>query len=355
MRKLWMSVVVFVLIASAFSIISAQAPNGSSVVKLDPALDAIISPSAKLESLKTDYFGFVEGPVWVPQGPGYLLFSDIAANRIYKWAPDGNLSVYMEKAGYTGTNANDVGAQMDNGRLNVILVGPNALTLDTQGRLIICAEGDRTMVRIEKDGTRTTFADRYEGKRLNGPNDVVVKSDGAIYFTDQNSGLRNRDNSPAKELTYHGVFMVKDNALQLLSKDPFGADPNGLAFSPDEKYLYVNGGAAGGKKYVVRFDVKPDDTLANGKIWADMTEDKAPGGPDGMKVDKKGNVYESGPGGIWIISPEGKHLGTILTPEVVANLAFGDADSKTLYIVARRGLYKIRVNGEGIRPEPSMK
>src|SRR5579862_1505904 len=355
MRKLWMSLVVCVLMSTAFSFNSAQAPNGSSVVKLDPSLDAIISSNAKLEPLKTDYFGFVEGPVWVPQGAGYLLFSDIAANRIYKWTPDGNLSVYMEKAGFTGTNTSDIGAQMNNGRLDVVLIGSNALTLDNQGRLIICAEGDRTMVRIEKDGTRTTFADRYEGKKLNGPNDVVVKSDGAIYFTDQNSGLRNRDNSPAKELTYHGVFMFKDNKLQVVSKDPFGADPNGLAFTPDEKYLYVNGGAAGGKKYVVRFEVKPDDTLANEKIFADMTEDKAPGGPDGMKVDKKGNLYESGPGGIWIISPEGKHLGTILTPEVVANLAFGGADGKDLYVVARRGLYKIRVNTEGIRPQPSMK
>jgi gluconolactonase len=292
--------------------------------------------------------------VWVSDGPGYLLFSDIASNIIYKWS-NGTLTPYMQKAGFTGTSTADIGAEMNNGRLDVILIGSNGLTLDNQGRLIICAEGDRTMVRIEKDGTRTTFADRYEGKRLNGPNDVVVKSDGAIYFTDQNSGLRNRDNSPAKELTYHGVFMSKDNKLQLLSKDPFGADPNGLAFSPDEKYLYVNGGAAGGKKYVIRFEVKPDDTLANEKIWSDMTEDKAPGGPDGMKVDKKGNVYESGPGGIWIISPEGKHLGTILTPETVANLAFGDADGKGLYVVARRGLYKIRVNGEGIRPQPSKK
>ena len=144
--------------------------------------------------------------------------------------------------------------------------------------------------------------------------------------------------------------MFKDNKLQLLSKDPFGADPNGLAFTPDEKYLYVNGGAPGGKKYVVRFEVKPDDTLANEKIFADMTADPAPGGPDGMKVDKKGTVYESGPGGIWIISPEGKHLGTILSPEVVANLAFGGADGKDLFVVARRGLYKIRVNIEGIRP-----
>ena len=294
MKKVCMALAVFLLIATAISFTAAQTPNGSSVVKLDPTLDAIISSNAKLEPLKTDYFGFVEGPVWVSQGAGYLLFSDIAANTIYKWTPDGTLSTYMTKAGFTGTNTSDIGAQMDNGRLDVILIGSNGLTLDNEGRLIICAEGDRTMVRIEKDGARTTFADRYEGKRLNGPNDVVVKSDGAIYFTDQNSGLRNRDNSPAKELTYHGVFMFKDNKLQLLSKDPFGADPNGLAFTPDEKYLYVNGGAPGGKKYVVRFEVKPDDTLANEKIFADMTADPAPGGPDGMKVDKRGNRIRIG-------------------------------------------------------------
>jgi gluconolactonase len=326
---------------------AAQAvPVSNAVIRLDPALDALIAPKAKPELLKGDYFGAVEGPVWVGTGGGYLLFSDMAANVIYKWTPDRQLSVFLEKSGYTGNDLNNVGGQYTNGRLHVLLIGSNGLTLDRQGRLIIAGMTDRNVTRVEKDGTRTTLADRYEGKRLNSPNDLVVKSDGAIYFTETTSGIRGRDEGPARELLFHGVYLIKDGVLRLLDKDPQGVAPNGIAFSPDERILYVNGGTK-----ITAYDVRPDDTLTNPRMLIDLGgANGVPGNTDGMKVDRSGNIYCSGPGGVWIVSPQGKHLGTIVPAERVANLAFGDADSKTLYMVGGRSLWRIRVNTPGIRP-----
>jgi gluconolactonase len=361
-----------VLLLAAASVLAqalAQAPAQNAVVRLDAALDAIVSAGAKAELLKGDYFGAIEGPVWVDdpstssgspraasrgEGPGgYLLFSDMAANVIYKWTPAGALSVFLDKSGFTGTDVNSVGGQYTNGRLHLLLIGSNGLTLDPQGRLIIAAMTDRSITRLEKSGSRTTLADTYDGKRLNSPNDLVAKSDGAIYFTETTSGMRGRDESPARELPFHGVYLIKDpstalgagGALRLLDKDPQGAAPNGIAFSPDEKILYVNGGVK-----ITRYDVLADDTIANPRVLIDMSVEKTPGNTDGMKVDRSGNIYCSGPGGIWIISPQGTHLGTVVTPERVANLAFGDADSKSLYMVGGRSLWRIRMNIPGIRP-----
>ena len=330
----------------AVGIVSAQESGQNAVVRLDPALDALISPSAKAELLKGDYFGAIEGPLWVDEGAsGYLLFSDMAANIIYKWAPPGTVSVFLEKSGFTGTDLNNVGGQYFNGRLHTLNIGSNGLTLDRQGRLVIAAMTDRAVIRIERNGTRTTLADHYDGKRLNSPNDLVVKSNGTIYFTETTSGMRGRDESPSRELPFHGLYLIKDGALKLLDKDPQGSAPNGIAFSPDERILYVNGG-----RNITRYDVQPDDTIANPRVLIEMNAQGAQGGADGMKVDRQGNIYCSGPGGIWIVSPAGKHLGTIVTPERVANLAFGDSDSKSLYMVGGRSLWRTRVNIPGIRP-----
>ena len=323
--------------------IAAQGQN--TVVRLDPALDALIAPNTKAELLKGDYFGAIEGPVWVDAGGGYLLFSDMAANVIYKWTPAGQLSVFLDKSGYTGNDLNNVGGQYTNGRLHLLLIGSNGLTLDRDGRLVIAGMTDRNVTRLEKDGTRTVLADRYDGKRLNSPNDLVVKSDGAIYFTETTSGIRGRDEGPAREIPFHGLYLIKDAALRLLDKDPQGAAPNGIAFSPDEKILYVNGGTK-----ITAYDVRADDTLANPRVLFDAGAAKVPGNTDGMKVDRSGNIYFSGPGGVWIVSPQGRHLGTIVTPDRVANLAFGDADSRTLYMVGGGSLWRIRVNTPGIRP-----
>jgi gluconolactonase len=330
----------------AFGSLRAQTPGDNSVVKLDPSLDALISPDAKLELVKND-FGFTEGILWVDQGiSGYLLLSDMYANVIYKVTPEGKASLYLDHSGYTGYDIWRVGMpQPDADRKDVFfMIGSNGLALDRQGRLLIATWSGRSIDRIEKDGARTILADRYEGKRFGGTNDLVVKKDGAIYFTDGFGGLRGRDKDPSKELDFAGIFMWKDGKVTLAIKDI--PTPNGLAFSPDEKYLYANGSQ---NKYVRRYDVQPDDTLTNSRMFIDMSSDRAGGITDGMKVDTKGNVYESGPRGIWIMSSDGKHLGTILTPEFVANVCFGDRDNKTLYVAARTGVYKIRVNIPGLR------
>ena len=191
------------------------------------------------------------------------------------------------------------------------------------------------------------LAAKYEGKRLNSPNDAVYKSDGALYFTDPPYGLVKQDQDPKKELAFNGIYRLAQGKLQLLYKDL--TRPNGIAFSPDEKHLYV-GNSDASRKIWMRFEVKPDGTIANGKVFYDVTKESAEGLPDGMKVDQKGNLYCTGPGGIWVFSPDGKHLGTIRPPEVPANLAWGDRDGKTLYITARTGLYRVRTNVAGMRP-----
>ncbi len=320
--------------------IGAEAGHDHAVVRLDPSLDRVVAAGAKLQFLKSDYFGISEGPVWVPQGKtGYLLFSDIGANVIYKWTPEGTMSVYLEKSGYTGDMA-AIGFQgfvAGNGRLNIGNFGSNGIVLDPQGRLILCAQGDRAIVRIEKNGARTVLADHFEGKRLNRPNDLVLKSDGAIYFTDPRAA-----NNPTMDLPTPAVFLIKDGSVKMLLNDY--RVPNGLAFSPDEKILYVNDTQ---RRLIMRYDVQPDDTLANGRVFVDMSGDKTVGNPDGMKVDALGNLYSTGPGGVWIMSPDGKHIGTILLPEPGTNMNFGDADGKTLYITDRRSLQKIRLKVTG--------
>jgi gluconolactonase len=310
-----------------------QVESVGEIVRLDPAMDVIVPASAKIEKLAGG-FTFTEGPVWIKEG--YLLFSDIPPNVIRKWTPDGQVSVFREKSGYEGTDASE-GA----------FIGSNGLTLDSEGRLIICEHGNGRVTRLEKDGSLTVLADNYEGKRLNSPNDAVYNSDGALYFTDPPYGFVKQDEDPKKELDFNGVYRLKDGKLRLLYKDL--PRPNGLAFSPDEKYLYVAQSDPASKIWM-RFEVTADGGLANGGVFYDVTAETAEGAPDGMKVDQEGNLYCTGPGGVWIFSPDGKHLGTIKPSEVPANCHWGDADGKTLYMTAGTGLYRIRLGIPGIRP-----
>lgn len=310
----------------------------TTIENADAALDRIVSSGTQLEKLAGGFL-FTEGPVWIPATaatPGYLLFSDPNANTIYRWSQDGQVSVFRTKSGYSGF---DIGEYHQ--------PGSNGLTLDKQGRLTINQHGNRRVIRVEPRGNTTVLADRYEGKRLNSPNDLVYRSDGALYFTDPPFGLPSVFDDPRKELPYSGVYCVRDGRVTLVSTDLDA--PNGIALSPDEKTLYVNNWNDK-KKIILRYDVNPDCTLSNGRLFFDMTN--APGNDalDGLKVDQEGNVYSTGPGGLWILSPEGKHLGLIKGPEDPHNMAWGDDDGRTLYITALTGLYRIRMNIPGVRP-----
>jgi sugar lactone lactonase YvrE len=278
-------------------------------------LDLIIDPETPVLKIAGG-FQFTEGPVWHPDG--HLLFSDIPANIIYRWAPGmSSAEIYCSPSGHA-----------------------NGLTIDRQGRLVAC-EHDRRVSRTEADGTVIPLADHYQGKRLNSPNDIVVKSDGGIYFTDPPYGLPRHEEG--KELDFNGVFMLSPGGALTLLDDTFER-PNGLAFSPDESTLYVDDSYKG---HIRAFDVRPDGILSNGRVFAELKAPGKPGGPDGMKVDVQSNVFCTGPGGIWIFTPSGERLGVIEPPEQPANLAWGDEDGKTLYITARTGLYCIRIKTGG--------
>ena len=307
------------------------------VLRTDPAIDAIVPHNAVVEKLAGG-FRFTEGPIWVPKTKNensHLLFSDPYNNVIYRWTQDGTLSVFMTKSGYDGA---DIGEYSQ--------PGSNGLTLDPQGRLTIDQQGYRRVARLEKNGKLTVLADRYDGKRFNSPNDLVYKSDGALYFTDPPFGLPKYANDPRKELPYSGVYRVSPDGkeVRLLTTELKG--PNGLAFSPDEKYFYVDDWDLA-HKVVMRYEVQPDGSLANGKVFFDMTSTPGQSALDGMKVDEKGNLYVTGPDGVWILSAEGKHLGTIIPPEHANNVGWGDDDRRALYLCTRTGLYRIRLKIPG--------
>ena len=302
------------------------------IYTIDESLSHIITPGTKIEKI-ADGFSFTEGPVWHPDG--YLLFSDPNTNTIYRYNPENhNVTVYMSHSGYTGADIGEYGQP-----------GSNGLAIDKEGRLIIDQHGNRRVIRIEKKGPVTILADQIDGKRFNSPNDIVLKKDGTIYFTDPPYGLPGFFNDPKKELDYQGVFMIRNGKVQVVSKDLGG--PNGLAFSPDEKYLYVTNWDIRDihhTKTLWRYEVQPDGTLKNGKVFYDFSFTEDEEALDGMKVDKEGNLYVSAPGGLWILSKQGKLLGKIVTPERPANMAWGDEDGKTLYMTAHTSLYKMRVN-----------
>lgn len=306
---------------------SARRMTAVTVDRKSVALDGILPAGLMLEHLATG-FQFTEGPVWVPAERG-LLFSDPNDNTIYRWHDDTGVSVFRVKSGYSGI---DIGQYRQ--------PGSNGLTLDADGRLTIAEHGNRRISRLEPKGQITVLAERHDGRRLNSPNDLVYKSDGSLYFTDPPFGLPRGYDDPGKELPYSGVFRLKDGRLTLLSTDLKG--PNGLAFSPDERWLYVANWDEKAK-VVMRYDVAADGALANGRVFFDMTAAPGEEALDGVKVDRAGNLFVSGPGGLWILSPEGVHLGTIKGPELAANMAWGDDDGRTLYLTARSGLYRLRV------------
>ena len=312
--------------------------------RLDPAIDKIIPKGAKLERI-TDGFTWVEGPIWIGDS---LFFAEIPSNTIRKWNLASGASIFLQPSGYKGSEP--YGGPES---------GSNGMTLDVRGRLTVAGHAQRDVYRFESldpKGPITILADSYQGKKLNSPNDLVYRSDGSLYFTDPPYGLRTqKDTDPEKELKVNGVYRIPHALdqkpgstsapaeLELLVSDL--PRPNGIAFSPDEKYLYVNNSEP--QKIWMRYRVQPDGSLTEAKLFYDATSDSRPGAPDGMKVDEQGNLYSTGPGGLWIFTPEGKPLGTILIPEKAANCTWAGPDRKTLYITASSSIYRIHLNIPG--------
>jgi gluconolactonase len=350
MKNHWINLpLAMVLAMSILGLAGSDFPTVGSIERLDPALDTVLAENAKVERVANG-FKWTEGPVWVRGG--HLLFAEIPSNSIMKWTRDGKVSTFMHPSGYTASEA-----------FNGPEPGTNGMTLDKRGRLTVAGHAARSVFRLEateKNAQMTILADHYQGKRFNSPNDLVYHSDGSLYFTDPPYGLPTQsDTDPKKELPFNGVFRLPhalsheagappDNAkLELIIKDL--TRPNGIALSPDEKHLYI-AVSDPQKKVWMRYDLASDGSVTNGKVFFDATAETADGLPDGIKVDRKGNLYGSGPGGLWIFSPEGKHLGTLKLPEKMANCNWGGADGRTLYVTASSSVYRIRLKVPGLRP-----
>ncbi|MDQ2901298.1 MAG: SMP-30/gluconolactonase/LRE family protein [Acidobacteriota bacterium] len=310
---------------------TAATASVGSIDRLDPALDALVPASAKIEKLAGG-FQFTEGPLWFPAG--YLWFSDVVGNVVRQWSPDGKV-IEILRPGGADQSYGPPGS----------FIGPNGMIHDKGDAVLLCQHGNRRIARISKARQVSNYLDRFEGKRFNSPNDLVYKSDGALYFTDPPYGLIKQDEDSSKEIKFNGVFRYADGKTQAVIKDL--TRPNGIAFSPDEKILYISNSDEKHKVWM-RYDVQPDGTVANGKVFFDATSETEKGLPDGMKVDSNGNLYCAGPAGIWIFSPDGKHLGTIKPGEVPANCNWGD-DGKSLYITAETGLYRIKLAATGMK------
>jgi gluconolactonase len=309
--------------------VAAAAPQ---IVRLDGRFERIVPQDAVVEKL-AEGFAWAEGPVWNRVG-GYLLFSDVPNNSIIKWKAGEEPSVFLKPSGYSGK-------EPFTGREP----GSNGLTFDSQGRLVFCQHGDRRISRLEKDGSRTTLIDNYQGKRLNSPNDLVFKSNGDLYFTDPPFGLPETFDDPRKELAFQGVYRLsRAGKLTLLTTEVKA--PNGIAFSPDEKKLYV---ADSARALWFVFEVKPDGTLSTGRVLFDGVEPSKdrPGVADSLKVDIHGNIFAAAPGGLYVIAPDGSLLGRFDLGTATGNCAWGE-DGSTLFITSNTILYRIRLTTKGV-------
>jgi gluconolactonase len=312
---------------------AAPYPAIGAIERLDPGLDALVPKDARMERLATG-FEWSEGPVWQRE-TGSLLFSDVLENVVYRWKDGAGVTPFLRPSGYTG-RAPRAGE-----------TGSNGLAFDPLGRLVLCQHGDRRVARLERDGSFTTLADRFQGKRFNSPNDLAFRANGDLYFTDPPYGLPEQADDPERELAFSGVYRLsKAGEVTLLVRDL--TRPNGLAFSPDERTLYV-AVSDPARPVWMAYDVKADGSLAGGRVFFDAAHLRAQGRkglPDGLEVDVAGNLFATGPGGVLLLSPQGRHLGTLVTGEATANCAFGD-DGRTLYATADMHLVRVRLTTRG--------
>ena len=304
------------------------------IERFDPRFDKLIPPEATIEKLAEGY-DWSEGPVWDRKGK-FLLFSDVPRNTVFKWAEGVTVpEVYLRPSGYTGTVPR--GGEP----------GSNGLVMDSENRLVLCQHGDRRVARLEPGKGFTTLADKFEGKRFSSPNDAVYHSDGSLFFTDPPYGLLGKNNDPKKEIPFNGVYrLAKTGEVTLLTKEL--TYPNGIGLSPDEKTLYV-ANSDSEKAIWMTFEVKPDMTLGAGRVFFDATRGvkTLKGLPDGLKVDKDGNLFATGPGGVLVFAPDGTHLGTLNTGEATANVGFGGEDGTTLFITADMFLARVKTTTKG--------
>lgn len=295
-----------------------------SIIRHDPAFDTLVSRDARVEKVAGG-FTFTEGPLW--RSPGVLWFSDVVGNVVREWSPDGKLVELLRPGGYDGNSLPAGG-----------FIGPNGMTAAPNGEVLLCQHGNRRIVKVTGDLRVTTLVDSFEGKKLNAPNDLVFRSDGTLFFTDPPYGLPRQDDDPAKEIPFNGVFKLQDGKAEVIIKDL--TRPNGLAFSPDETTLYVSN-SDDKRRIWMRYDVGATGTVTSGRVFFDVTAHQDAGLPDGLKIDTRGNIWATGPGAVFVFSPEGTHLGTIKLPEDPANCGWGD-DGRSLYITAETSLYRIK-------------
>ncbi|HEY7638633.1 MAG TPA: SMP-30/gluconolactonase/LRE family protein [Steroidobacteraceae bacterium] len=334
MNRLLVLAVLGVCILSGGVSRSEEAATLGRIERLDPAFERLVAHDAVIELLVANQFEWAEGPVWDRAGRR-LLFSDVPRNKVWEWSQASGLKEFLTPSGYTAA-ATFTGREP----------GSNGLAFNGAGELVLCQHGDRRVAKWV-DGKFITLADRYGGKRLNSPNDLAIRSNGDVYFTDPPYGLPRQTEDPGRELDFQGVYrLTAHGELTLLTREL--NRPNGLAFSPDEKTLYV-ANSEPEKAVLLAFPVRSDGTLGAGKVFFDVTaavSNQKPGVPDGLKVSKDGTVWASGPGGVLVYSPQGKHLGTLATGVATANLAFGD-DGSTLYLTADKSLVRVRTKVQG--------
>lgn len=308
---------------------AAAPPPAPAITRLDAEFDALVPADAVVEKV-ADGFQFTEGPLWRPS-ENRLWFSDVVGNVLRAVTPTGDVEVLIEQAG--GPSTAPAGPY----------IGPNGLLAEPAGTVLMAQHFNRQIVRIGADLQTTVVVDRFEGKRLNSPNDLTYGPGGALYFTDPPYGLPGQDQDPAKELDFNGVYRFADGQLTAVVRDL--GRPNGIAFSPDQRTMYVANTELT-RKVIMAYDVAADGSVSNGRVFADATADTTPGMPDGLKLDTNGNAYATMPGGVWVIAPDGRHLGTIRAPEVAANVGWGD-DGRSLYITAETGVYRVQLTAAG--------